>query len=85
MMVRAKRLKPVHLAAQDAERRSAARIYRPRAGSRGGAPRQDLEQYLVEYRNTFRAKASAAWMHGAAPYQIFIAKLNRSPLPRSAP
>jgi len=79
-MVRAKRLKPVHQAAEDAERRSAARVVSAQSRLAEAERRcQDLEQYLVEYQNTFRAKASAGLdARALRAYQIFIAKLTEA-------
>ncbi|MGA3158068.1 MAG: flagellar export protein FliJ [Steroidobacteraceae bacterium] len=79
-MVRAQRLKPVHQAAEDAERRSAARVVSAQSRLTEAEGRcRDLEQYLGEYQNTFRAKASAGLdARALRAYQIFIAKLTEA-------
>jgi flagellar FliJ protein len=79
-MVRALRLKPVHQAAEDAERRSAARVVSAQSRLTEAERRcLDLEQYLAEYQNTFRVKASAGLdARALRAYQIFIAKLTEA-------
>jgi flagellar FliJ protein len=79
-MVRAKRLKPVHQAAEEAERRSAARVVSAQSRHSEAERRcQDLEQYLGEYQKTFREKASAGLdARALRAYQIFIAKLTEA-------
>ena len=80
MMVRVKRLKPVHEAAENAERHSAARVVSAQARLEEGEGRlRDLEQYLAEYQSSFRSKAAAGLdARALRAYQIFIAKLNEA-------
>lgn len=77
-MTRARRLKPVHEVANDAERTCAARVGAAEQKLREAAGReQDLRRYRDEYRVSFDARARQGLeVRSLREYQAFIAKLS---------
>ncbi len=79
-MKRAKRLEPVGVLAEDAERKCAVQLAGAQARLAEAQQRcVELQRYLSEYRDMFQRRAAAGiGVSGMRDYQTFIARLSEA-------